>query len=86
MCGDIGNAAAKCCMKRVMHNGSGNMFARHARKLHTHTHLHSIPHTPPRIQIYLHITLPIIDIPRVNWLKPIEEFADPTMPENLLCK
>lgn len=48
MCRDIGDCAAKCCMKRLMHNGSGNMFARHARKQHaplppTHTQAYPFP-------------------------------------------
>lgn len=51
MCGDIGDCAAKCCMKRLMHNGSGNMFACHARELH-------VP-TPPNTYTYIH-TYPLL--------------------------
>lgn len=83
MCGDIGSVAAKCCMKRLMHNGSGNMFARHARRqqgcLHTHTGIYNIhPYS-------WHNPSSFIDIPRVLiGSKPIEEFL--LTPENLLCK
>lgn len=67
MCGDIGDCAAKCCMKRLMHNGSGNMFACHARELHVPTPL------PPYIHTHTPFYPPLyIDIPMLIGLAPLK--------------
>lgn len=54
MCGDIGSVAAKCCMKRLMHNGSGNMFARRQQGCH---------HTQKFVYIPSITRLPLLTFP-----------------------